>query len=49
MPVELEKITDNKYQKVSGSREIGKHLSFTDNNSHSFKVFINGIKQIINN
>ncbi len=43
---ELEKITDTKYQKVSGSREIGKFLNIAKNTSHSFNVFVNDIKNI---
>jgi len=40
---ELKKLTENSYQKVSGSREIGKHLSIENNQSRSFQVFIQGI------
>ena len=43
---ELMKITKGKYQKRSGSREIGKHLSVDGNRSISFNVFIQGIKNI---
>lgn len=44
---ELEKLTSNRYQKISGSRSIGPHLSVDDNRSHSFKVFISGVARII--
>ncbi len=44
---EMEKITDFKYQKVSGSRAIGPHLSLEQNRSHSFNKFIAGIERII--
>jgi len=41
----LEKLTKKKYQKVSGSREIGKHLSIQSNQSRSFQVFIQGVNK----
>ena len=41
---ELKRLTKNKYQKISGSREIGKRLSLQENCSHSFQVFINGLQ-----
>lgn len=44
---ELEKITHGHYQKVSGSREIGKHLTPSHNTSHSFKVFLKGIDKAL--
>jgi hypothetical protein len=40
---ELKRLTKNKYQKISGSREIGKHLSHHENRSHSFQVFVDGL------
>ena len=43
---ELEKITGGIYQKVGGSREIGKVISLTANSSHSFKVLISGIQRL---
>jgi hypothetical protein len=43
---ELVKITKNAYQKVSGSREIGKVLRVEGNLSYSFNVFISGIRRI---
>jgi hypothetical protein len=42
---ELKRISGNTYQKVSGSREIGKAMSLTDNKSHSYNVLLNGIKK----
>ena len=43
---ELEKLTDNTYQKVSGSRAISPHLSLTDNRSHSFSVFVAAMQRL---
>ena len=43
---ELEKITKGKYQKISGSRAIGKELSLNENRSHSFRIFIKAIRKI---
>ena len=43
---ELKKITGFRYQKVSGSREIGKCLDLERNRSHSFKVFMEGIARL---
>ena len=43
---ELEKITDGIYQKIDGSREIGKVISLTDNSSHSFNALISGIQRL---
>lgn len=45
--VELSKITGNAYQKVSGSRAIGPKLSLDSNKSHSFRVFIQGVRQAV--
>ena len=45
---ELDKITSGIYQKISGSRAIGKHLSLDENTSHSFKTFIKGIRALLN-
>ncbi len=46
---ELEYITNKEYQKISGSRAIGSLLSLEENvnKSHSFKVFIEGVKELI--
>ena len=44
---ELIRLTKNRYEKVSGSREIAKHMNLTNNISHSFNVFLKGIERII--
>ena len=44
---ELKKLTKNSYQPISGSREIGSYMSVENNRSHSFKVFISGVKKLI--
>jgi hypothetical protein len=46
---ELDRLTAGRYQKVSGSREIGKHLSLeTDQNrSQSYQVFIRGLRRLV--
>ncbi len=46
---ELEKLTKNRYQQVSGSRVIGKHLQLDADcsSSTSFRHFIRGIRKII--
>lgn len=41
---ELEKITDGLYHKVAGSRAIGPCLDITNTRSHSFGVFVAGLK-----
>ena len=40
----LKEITNDVYQKISGSREIGARLSLTSNTSKSFQVFIDSIQ-----
>ncbi len=45
--IELEKLTNYKYQKMAGSKKIGSYLSTTTNKSHSFNVFVNGLKRLI--
>jgi len=47
--IELKKLTKNQYQKVSGSRKIGTHLNLTNQRSKSFRVFIEGIRKILDN
>jgi hypothetical protein len=46
---ELKRLTQLRYQKVSGSREIGRHLSCVpdDNLSTSFRAFVTGIGGLI--
>lgn len=47
---ELGIITNQAYQKVSGSRAIGPHLSLgSQNRSRSFQVFIAGIRRLLKN
>lgn len=41
---ELKKLTKNKYQEISGSREIAKYMDVDNNKSHSFQTLINSIK-----
>jgi hypothetical protein len=43
---ELAKITKRQYQKISGSRQIGKYLQIDKNSSHSFKVFIECLEKL---
>nr|VFJ89470.1 MAG: protein of unknown function (DUF4276) [Candidatus Kentron sp. LFY] len=43
---ELDSLTERTYQKVSGSRNIGPHLSLENNRSHSFNVFLSGIRRL---
>lgn len=35
------------YQKVGGSRSIGPHLDPAENRSHSFRVFVAGIRKLV--
>ena len=45
---ELAKPAKNQYQKVSGSRDIARYLKVDGSNqSHSFKVLLNGIQTLI--
>ena len=43
---ELQKLTKDRYQKISGSRSIGSHLSLDNNRSHSFGVFVSALEQL---
>lgn len=43
---ELKKIIPE-YQKLGGSREIAQYLTFSDNRSNSFNVFLSGIRRIL--
>ena len=43
---ELKKVTKNRYQKVGGSRVIGKYLSLDNGRSRSFWNFITGVRRI---
>lgn len=44
---ELRRLTSDRYQKISGSRAIGIHLSIENNRSQSFRKFISGVKNIV--
>ena len=44
---ELRKITRGGYQKVSGSRAIGPHMSLSSNKSVSFGVFVTAVRQLV--
>lgn len=44
---ELNKLTNNKYQKMDGSRRIGLFLDLGKNKSHSYLVFIDGLKRVL--
>ena len=43
----LKHLTDDRYHKVQGSRDIAPHLSLVGNYSHSFTVLIEGIQDIV--
>ncbi len=43
---ELERITNQAYQKVSGSRAIGPLPDIHNNRSPSFQVFVSGMQQL---
>jgi hypothetical protein len=43
---ELNTLTKGIYQKVSGSREIGKYLDLSNERSHSFKNLVKGIRRM---
>lgn len=45
--IELSKLTGHLYQKVSGSRSIGPHLSLNNNRSRSFHVLLSGIRKLV--
>jgi hypothetical protein len=45
---ELMALTNNCYQKVSGSRAISKYLSLDENRSHSFNVLVKAIIAVSN-
>lgn len=44
---ELKRVTKNCYQKVSGSRAIGRHLRLEGSRSRSFQHFISGVSGIL--
>lgn len=43
---ELARLTDNRYQKLGGSRAIGPHLDVNNTRSRSFAVFIAGLNKL---
>jgi hypothetical protein len=43
---ELRFLTKNAYEKIAGSREIGKHLNIENNRSSSFRNLISGIRRM---
>ena len=43
----LKELTKNRYQKVSSSRLIGKHLSLNATRSKSFRHFIKGVRRMM--
>jgi hypothetical protein len=44
---ELQKLTNTRYQKVSGSRAIGRYLNLDNNRSRSFNALTQAIKKIV--
>ena len=44
---ELKRLTEKRYQKISGSRSISPHLDLDNNKSRSFNVLIEGIRRLI--
>lgn len=44
---EICRLTNNRYQKISGFRAIGPHLELTANRSKSFMALITGIKRLV--
>lgn len=46
--LELDRLTKGRYQKISGSRAIGLHLDPGNMRSNSFKVFVEGVRNIAN-
>ena len=44
---ELRRLTRDRYQKIDGSRAVGLHLSPDGNRSHSFTVFVSGLRRLV--
>lgn len=44
---ELFRLTENLYQKMSGSRAIAPYLNLDNNRSHSFNALVAGIKKLV--
>ena len=45
--LELRRLTKDMYQKIGGSRAVGLHLSPDGNRSHSFTVFVSGLRRLV--
>ena len=46
-PAQVLKLLVPTYQKVSGARAVSKHLKLSENESHSFAVFLTGLQKVI--
>lgn len=46
---ELQRVTEDVYQKMSGSRAISPYLDLDNARSHSFYIFVAGIRRLIQN
>ena len=46
---EMYRLTDDIYDKVSGSRAIAPYLDLRNNRSHSFNILLSGIKRLLVN
>ncbi|MBU1238709.1 DUF4276 family protein [Myxococcota bacterium] len=44
---EMKRLTEFKYQNISGSRDIGPHMSLSDNRSLRFQALTTGTKKLI--
>ena len=44
---ELRRLTRDRYRKIDGSRDVGLHLSPDGNRSHSFTVFVSGLRRLV--
>jgi len=42
----LKELTDGRYRRTSSAREISLHLNPEKNTSHSFRVFVEGVKKL---
>jgi hypothetical protein len=45
--IELKQLTNNYYQKMAGAREMGLNINIDNNKSHSFNIFISGLRNLI--
>lgn len=43
---ELQRLTNNAYNKIAGSRAVAPHLNLESNSSHSFNVLVSGIRKL---